>query len=99
MILCDLSFPGLWRNSMQLEDFSFDMTGQQALDILSSEEIKEFRTRYDSSIPILVEGRVGIIEKEGSTIKYMEALKEAGAMGAIVGGGIAVAPLESLLSI
>jgi hypothetical protein len=82
-----------------LEDFSFDMTGQQALDILSSEEIKEFHTRHDRNIPVLVEGRVGIIEKEGSTTKYIEALKEAGAMGAIVGGGIAVAPLESLLSI
>ena len=79
---------GLIVSNRQLEDFSFDMTGQQALDVLHSNELTEFRQKHGKSIPIFVEGRVGIIEREGSTENYIQALKEAGAMGAIVGGGL-----------
>ncbi len=53
---------------------------------------------------MLVEGRVGIIKgNDGTANSYTEALKKAGASGAIVGGGLAIESedaqerLESLL--
>jgi hypothetical protein len=85
----------LTRNELfvQLEDFSFDMTGEQALDMLKSDELAEFRATHGSDIPVLVEGRVGIIERnnkkgETSPLNYLRELKDAGAIGAIVGGGL-----------
>jgi hypothetical protein len=78
------------------------MTGQQAISILRSDELKEFRVKQGEKIPILVEGRVGLIESNGDPSAYLEALKQAGATGAIVGGGLVPnetghATLESLL--
>ena len=69
------------------------MTGRQALDILESDELKAFKENHGDDIPILVEGRVGIIQSkdddgnEDSDI-YIQQLKRAGATGAIVGGGL-----------
>jgi methylmalonyl-CoA mutase cobalamin-binding subunit len=87
----------------QLEDFSFDMPGQQALDILASDAMKDFREKHGKDIPVLVEGRVGIIKAKADKIAqtYIEKLKEAGATGAIIGGGLVPdeankSPLESL---
>ena len=82
------------------------MTGQQALTILQSDEMKEFREKQGDDILVLVEGRVGLIESstgDKSTLGYLDELKAAGATGAIVGGGLAAneagqALLESLLS-
>jgi hypothetical protein len=77
----------------QLEDFSFDMTGQQALNILQSAVMKDFREKFGNEIPVLVEGRIGIIKSKDadgaeSALGYVSQLKEAGATGAIVGGGL-----------
>ena len=79
------------------------MTGQQALDILGSDELAAFREKQGGDIPVFVEGRVGLIEaSDGGTLGYINQLKEAGAMGAVVGGGLVPneagqTPLESLL--
>ena len=78
----------------QLEDFSFDMSGQQALDILQSPEMKSFLEKHGERFPVLVEGRVGLVEFDGNendvdpTIAYIKKLEDAGATGAIVGGGL-----------
>jgi hypothetical protein len=60
------------------------------LSLLKSEALSVFREKHGNSVPILVEGRVGIIEDDGSSSQYIKALKEAGAFGAIVGGGLAM---------
>jgi indole-3-glycerol phosphate synthase len=74
-------------SNRDLEDFGFDMTGQQALNLLKSEALQETLGKHD--VPVLVEGRVGLIEgSDGSTASYLKDLKDAGATGAIVGGGL-----------
>jgi indole-3-glycerol phosphate synthase len=84
---------GLIVSNRELEDFSFDMTGQQALNILQSDAMKFFQEKHPDA-PILVDGRVGIIEAPDSMSGtrsrkgYIEQLKEAGATGAIIGGGL-----------
>jgi len=88
----------------QLEDFSFDMSGQQALTVLRSDRMAEFRKKHGYETPILVEGRVGIIAREDDTaMDYMKQLKEAGATGAIIAGAIAADKdknsLETFLSL
>ena len=70
------------------------MTGEQALRLLQGEGLKEVREKHGDDIPVLVEGRVGVIERadsEGnvSTTQYLEELRDAGATGVIVGGGLA----------
>ena len=77
----------------QLEDFSFDMTGEQALNLLKSEALGDVREAHGADIPVFVEGRVGVIERldddgKPSTSRYLEELSKAGAMGVIVGGGL-----------
>ncbi len=69
------------------------MTGQQALRILESKELQSFREKHGRDMPILVEGRVGIIESEdedgmSSSYAYIAQLQSAGAIGAIVGGAL-----------
>lgn len=84
---------GLIVSNRELEDFGVDMTGQQAIDLLNSKAVAEFRERNGEDIPILVEGQVGLIERtsEGSrsSTNYITELEAAGAAGAIVGRGIA----------
>ena len=81
------------------------MSGQQALDVLKSEALVTFKDKHGGDIPIFVEGRVGLIgSNDGDTMAYIDELREAGAMGAIVGGGLVPneagqAPLDTLLSI
>jgi indole-3-glycerol phosphate synthase len=84
------SISSLVVSNRELETFEFDSTGQQALSLLKSEALSVFREKHGNSVPILVEGRVGIIEDDGSSSQYIKALKEAGAFGAIVGGGLAM---------
>lgn len=100
------SIQGLIVSNRELEDFSFDMTGQQALDLLQSDALESFRDYHGRDFPVLAEGRVGLIERENkdgekSCKVYMDELRDAGAVGAIVGGGLATENLsftESLLS-
>lgn len=89
------SFQGLIISNRELEDFSFDETGNQALDLLKSDALEELLKIQGDDFPVLVEGRVGIIEREGedgsaSAGQYIKELAQAGATGAIVGGGLAV---------
>jgi len=95
------SIDGIIVSNRELEDFSFDMTGQQALTLLRSEALKDLRKIHGDDLLVLVEGRVGMIERpdetgEKTAKRYMEELKEAGAIGAIVGGGLAVEGSDSL---
>lgn len=88
------SIEGVIISNRELEDFSFDMTGEQALRLLQGDGIKEVRETHGKSIPVLVEGRVGVIERtdsEGnaSTTRYLEELRQAGATGVIMAGGLA----------
>ena len=79
-------------SNRDLETFDFDKSGRQALMLLQSEELKTFREKHGDGVPILVEGRVGIVvgdEDGDSATTYIKALKDAGAYGAIIGGGIA----------
>merc|ERR1719223_912455 len=83
-------------SNRDLETFGFDDSGQQALSLLKSDAMKDFKNLYNEDISVLVEGRVGVVEMEGedgsrSTHGYIRALKSAGANGAIVGQGIAAA--------
>jgi indole-3-glycerol phosphate synthase len=89
------SYQGLIVSNRELEDFSFDMTGEQALALLRGDALVDLRAKVGRNFPVLVEGRVGIIERPDpssgtkSARRYLEELREAGAMGAIVGGGLA----------
>jgi len=79
-------------SNRDLETFGFDESGDQALLLLKSEAAREFKEKFDS-VPILVEGRVGIIKQNDengnpSSTAYVKALRDAGAVGAIVGSGI-----------
>jgi hypothetical protein len=79
---------------LQLEDFSFDMTGEQATLLLKSDALAEVRQTHGGDIPVLVEGRVGLIERtdadgHSSTAQYLQDLRDAGATGVIIGGGLA----------
>lgn len=80
-------------SNRDLETFSFDDTGAQALNLLKSDAMKAFKQSHPEAV-VLAEGRVGLIEVDNGmgdkfAHLYVEALKDAGAMGAIVGGGIA----------
>ena len=85
---------GLIVSNRDLEDFSFDMTGKQALRVLKSDALAAFLEKHGDEVPIFVEGRIGIIQgSSGSAAAYIKDLQEAGATGAIVGGGLV--PTES----
>ena len=84
-------------SNRDLETFGFDDSGEQALKLLQSEELASFREKIGDKVPILVEGRVGIVcAGDGDGAAYVRALKDAGAFGAIVGGGIAMVKDEDL---
>jgi indole-3-glycerol phosphate synthase len=84
------SIHGLIVSNRELEDFSFDTSGQQVLDLLKSDAVAKFRSIHGETIPVLAEGRVGMIERDGDSLPYINELKDAGATGAIVGGGLVV---------
>jgi hypothetical protein len=76
-----------------LEDFTFDMTGEQALNLLASDALEQVREKHRKDFLVLVEGRVGVIQREGSdgetsAVGYFEELQKAGATGVIVGAGL-----------
>mmetsp|Transcript_13629 Transcript_13629/g.31960 ORF Transcript_13629/g.31960 Transcript_13629/m.31960 type:complete len:1021 (+) Transcript_13629:123-3185(+) len=101
-VLSANSINGIIVSNRNLEDFTFDMTGQQALNILDSDELKTFKKKHEDDILILVEGRVGIIEAKDDDGNinhevYIKKLKNAGAAGAVVGGGLALDESSSSL--
>ncbi|KAL7468237.1 hypothetical protein ACHAXS_008463 [Conticribra weissflogii] len=77
-------------SNRELENFDFDTSGEQALNLLRSDALAAFREKHGAEVPVLVEGRVGMIEADGDETAYIRALKDAGAFGAIVAGGIAL---------
>ncbi len=75
-------------SNRDLETFAVDESGKQALNLLQSEALKEFKEKNSDAF-IFAEGGVGLIETEGEETKgdkYIQSLKAAGAMGAIIGG-------------
>lgn len=83
-------------SNRELESFDFDDSGEQALSLLRSEALTSFRENH-GDVPVLVEGRVGIVEADGGdSVAYIQALKDAGAFGAIVGGGMAMINEEDI---
>jgi indole-3-glycerol phosphate synthase len=84
------SIAALVVSNRDLETFDFDSSGAQALSLLQSDALASFREKHGEDLPILVEGRVGIVESGGDSLGYIQAIKEAGAFGAIVGGGMAI---------
>jgi len=83
------SIAALVVSNRNLETFEFDESGEQALNLLQGDAMKEFKNSHND-VTVLAEGRVGIIKRDGSPKNYISALKKAGAMGAIVGGAIAI---------
>ena len=85
------SIAALVVSNRDLATFGFDESGEQALTLLRSAALQSFREKHND-VPVLVEGRVGIVtsSNDGDGVEYVRALKEAGAFGAIVGGGMAI---------
>jgi indole-3-glycerol phosphate synthase len=84
------SIAALVVSNRDLETFDFDSSGSQALSLLQSDAIASFREKNGEEVPVLIEGRVGIVGgADGDKVEYIKALKDAGAFGAIVGGGLA----------
>ena len=91
------SIHGLIVSNRELEDFSFDNTGEQVLSLLKSSSLSKLRSIHGESLPVLAEGRVGMIERTGGDRSaYLKELKDAGATGAIVGAGMVVDSLEGI---
>lgn len=86
-------------SNRDLETFDFDQSGSQALSLLQSDAMRSFREKNGADVPVLVEGRVGIVESAAGDnlgLGYIQKLKDAGAFGAIVGGGVATVNDEDL---
>lgn len=76
-------------SNRDLETFSFDNTGSQALSLLKSDAIKALR-ELNPDLIILAEGRVGLImDEQNDHTSYINELQNAGAHGAIIGGALA----------
>jgi hypothetical protein len=83
------------------QDFSFDMSGEQALTLLKSDALVELKQIHGDDLLVLAEGHVGLIKRsndqgEMTSMKYLEELNGAGALGAIVGSALAVDGPDSL---
>jgi hypothetical protein len=83
------------------QDFSFDMSGEQALALLKSDALVALKDIHGNDLLVLAEGHVGLIKRlndhgEMTSMKYLEELKESGALGAIVGSALAVDGPDSL---
>jgi hypothetical protein len=77
------------------QDFSFDMSGEQALDLLKSDALAALKQIHGDDLLVLAEGHVGLIKRpnaqgEMTSKQYLEELKGAGALGAVVGSALAV---------
>lgn len=93
---------GIAVSNRDLETFGFDVSGEQALDLLKSDAMMRFKEAFTDAL-VLMEGRVGLTttaadgddngncdgNDNDKAPENVEALKDAGAMGAIVGGGLA----------
>ena len=89
------SIDGVILSNRELEDFSFDETGDQVLRLLKSDALAALKEKQGDNLLVLVEGRIGIIERAdadgvASSEQYLKELKVAGATGAIVGSGLAI---------
>jgi indole-3-glycerol phosphate synthase len=85
--LVDLpSLDGVIVSNRELEDFSFDETGEQVLSLLQSDAMKAVKAKHGDDLLVLAEGRIGLIERPAD---YLKELRVAGALGAIVGAGLA----------
>lgn len=87
------SLDGIIVSNRELEDLSFDETGEQVLSLLKSDALKALREKHGDGVLVLAEGRIGMIERMGdqgmmTTTQYLKELKAAGALGAIVGSGL-----------
>lgn len=91
---------GVIVSNRQLEDYSFDETGKQALLLLKSVAMQNLREAVSDDFVVLAEGGVGIIERtdeitgESDPSNYVRELAQAGAVGAIVGAGLAAADIS-----
>jgi hypothetical protein len=77
------------------------MTGEQALNLLKSDALAELKQIHGDDLLVLVEGQVGIIKRpnaqgEMTPMQYLEELKGAGALGAVVASALAVDGPDSL---
>ena len=67
-------------NRTNLEDFSVDLSGRQALDIMDSDEIKQYRDK-NPNVAILADVCIGIVivtgnATGGSPEEYIKQLRE-----------------------
>jgi indole-3-glycerol phosphate synthase len=88
------SLQGVIVSNRILEDFSMDESGEQALALLASDALQALQAKHGHDILVLAEGRVGLIERANehgqmTTAQYLKELQNAGAVGAIVGTGLA----------
>ncbi|GMH92756.1 hypothetical protein TrVE_jg12071 [Triparma verrucosa] len=70
-------------SNREWEDMSLDATGQRAIGILKSAELKTLREKHPDLV-VLIEGGV-------STEAYLDEVAEAGAEGVIIGSGLSSA--------
>jgi len=90
---CD-SYQGIILSNRELEDFSFDKSGEQALRLLRSEALAELKAKHEHVL-VFVQGQVGAMDRDQAS--YLSELKKAGASGAFVGTGLATSdPVLSL---
>ena len=89
------SIDGVILSNRDLEDFSFDETGEQVLRLLKSDALATLKEKQGDNLLVMVEGGIGIVERAdtdgvASSKEYLKELREAGATGAIVGSGLAM---------
>lgn len=84
---------GVIISNRDLEDFNHDISGKQAISLLESKELQLLREKHPNLL-VLAEGRLGVIGDDGNEYEsaedYLGLLKEAGAHGGIMGGGLAL---------
>jgi indole-3-glycerol phosphate synthase len=88
------SLQGVIVSNRILEDFSMDESGEQALALLASDALQALQAKHGHDILVLAEGRIGLIERANehgqmTTAQYLKELQNAGAVGAVVGTGLA----------
>jgi indole-3-glycerol phosphate synthase len=100
MVLEKGSIHGIIFSNRLLEDYMYDLTGNQALSLLRSDTFKKLKERH-GDIQLLVQGRVGLIGDDATD--YVKRIKEAGATGAIIGSCLAekdpMATMEALRNV
>lgn len=87
-------------SNRDLEDFSLDMSGEQALRLLKSPGLSKLRAIQGDDTPVFVEGGVGVIERSDAGGQrnvgvYLTEIRAAGAHGCIIGRGLVKDGMES----